>query len=257
MLTQFFLVFVSSVEQTDLDDMSSNLNIHYDVIDNFIDTWLQYKARVTLSNKGSLAVTKGNWAIYFCSIRIVEPDHLPHNPHGYIVPGGPGVKLTHINGCLHKMEPTDDFKDLEPGSEVKVDFKVKYFAVARTDIMPNWYVAARGLEPRTIRNTIGERLEFVGDFKTERQWKRYTEDQYHPYSPEQRYDTIDIKDLGESPLLLIPTPLHLSGWNKTQRMTLAKTKWTMSVDNLLKNEAAFLAGKISINGIHVLVINLF
>ncbi|XP_031565071.1 uncharacterized protein LOC116300354 [Actinia tenebrosa] len=238
-------VLVSSLAQTDLDYMSSFLNVRYDVIDNFIDTWLQYKARVTLSNKRTIAVTKGNWAIYFCSIRIVEPDHLPHNPQGYIVPGGPGVKLTHINGCLHKMEPTDDFEDLGPGSEVKVEFKVKYFAVARTDIMPNWYVAASGLEPRTIKNTIGEGLEFVGDFKSEKQWRRYTEDQYHPYSPEQRYDKIDIKDLGASPLLLIPTPLHVSGWNNTQRMSLVKTTWTMSVGSGLKNEATFLAENVN------------
>jgi hexosaminidase len=231
------------VTQADLNYVASNLNVHYDVVDNLIDTWLQYKARVTLTNKGDRAISRGDWAIYFCSIRIIEPEHLSFNPQGYIVPEGPGIKLTHINGCLHKMEPTEEFKDLGPDSNVQVEFKVKYFAVARTDIMPNWYVAATGLEAKTINNTIGEGLGFVGDFNTEKQWKRYTGDRYHPYTPEQRYDDIEVNDLGSSPLLLIPTPLYVSGWNKTQRMTLVKTSWTMSVGIGLKNEASYLVGE--------------
>ncbi|KXJ23456.1 Chitobiase [Exaiptasia diaphana] len=235
---------VHTLVQDDINDMASNIQVRYDVVDNLIDSWLKYKARVTLQNKGSRSLKQGPWALYFCSIRIVEPDHLPNNPHGYIIPGGPGIKLTHINGCLHKMEPTTDFKDLAPDSSVKIEFKVKYFAVAKTDIMPNWYFGAEGLVSKAVKNTQGEGLDFVGEFTTEHQWRRYTGDNYHPLSPGERFDRIEASDLGKAPLLLIPTPLKISGWEKGNRMKVSNDKWKITADKGLENEASFLAVKI-------------
>lgn len=223
-----------SLIQDDIDYMASNVQIRYDVVDNLIDGSLRYKARVTIQNKGDRIIPVGAWAIYFCSIRIIEPN--------YVVVKGPGVKLSHINGCLHKIEPTRDFKNLDPGSHVEVEFMVKYFAVARTDIMPNWYFAAKGLVAKTIKNTEGEALAFVGDFKTEHQWKRYTGDKYNPYSPEERFDKIDVTDLGSAPLLLVPTPLNISGWEKEKKMKVNSAQWTITADKGLEKEASYLAG---------------
>lgn len=225
---------MESLNQNDIDYMSSSVQIHYDVIDNLIDTSLRYKARVTIHNNGDRAIHRGAWALYFCSIRILDPKD--------VVVKEPGIKFSHINGCLHKMEPTADFKDLGPGSDVKVEFTVKYFAVARTDIMPNWYFAAEGLEPKTIQNTKGEGLWFVGGFKTEHQWKRYTGDKYHPYTPQERFDKNDISDLGTSPLLLIPTPLQVTGWDKEKKIRINSTDWKIFADSKLQNETSYLSG---------------
>ena len=62
--------------------------------------------------------------------------------------------------------------------------------MARTDGLPNWYLVGPGLEPRTLVSTAGEHLDWVGDFDTEKQWKRYDyntpeaegHDRYDPYS---------------------------------------------------------------------------
>jgi hexosaminidase len=72
-----------------------------------------------------------------------------------------------------------------------VRFLSENFSVARTDVFPNWYLVAPGLEPRTVVNTAGESLDWVGDFDSENKWKRYdykitgaeAHDRYDPFSP--------------------------------------------------------------------------
>ncbi|EDO46503.1 predicted protein [Nematostella vectensis] len=120
---------------------------------------------------------------------------------------------------------------------------VKYFAVARTDIPPNWYIAAPSLKPQIINNTAGGALDFVGDFKTPRQYKRCTVDKYHPYSPEERYDKVDIEDLGEAPLLLVPSPVSITGPCGTSRVVLNESEWRIVYDEPLTEEAEYLAGE--------------
>ncbi|XP_032219150.2 beta-hexosaminidase [Nematostella vectensis] len=246
MVTVLCCVKVKSISQDEVDEIGQSLRIKYDVLDNFIDADKKYLARVTLSNTGRLNITRGNWGLYFCSIRIIEPDHLPHNPSGYVIPGGSGIKVTHVNGCLHKLEPTSAFKGVATGRELVLEFKVKYFAVARTDIPPNWYIAAPSLKPQIINNTAGGALDFVGDFKTPRQYKRCTVDKYHPYSPEERYDKVDIEDLGEAPLLLVPSPVSITGPCGTSRVVLNESEWRIVYDEPLTEEAEYLAEKLNL-----------
>lgn len=111
-----------------------------------------------------------------------------------------GFSLYHINGCLHKFEPTEDFQSIEVNKEMKFEFLAQFWEVAITDVMPNWYIAAKGLEARVIQSTHGGNLSFVGPFDSKEKWKRSKDDLYNPYTTEQRYERDDIENLGTAPL---------------------------------------------------------
>ena len=230
------------MDQTQLDYIANNLGIRYDVLDNFQDTWRSYRVRMTLTNAGSKPIPNGPWEIYLCHIRVIEPAHTKHNPSGYVIPGGHGIKVTHINGCQHKFEPTVSFPGLPGFQSLVVDFDAENWDVARTDVMPNWYIAAEGLQARTIASTAGEALSFVGPFDAPNKWKRITSDKYDPYTPEKRFSINDIIDLKKPGQLIVPSPLEIINLDETKKVNLGTGDWAIMYDTTLKNEAKFIAG---------------
>lgn len=76
--------------------------------------------------------------------------------------------------------------------------------------MPNWFVAAEGMDPVVINNTVSEDLSYVSKFDTSNKWKRYPDDQYNPYSPPTRFGIFkDIADRGRAVKPVIPSPKNL------------------------------------------------
>lgn len=220
------------------------MEVHYDVLSNLlpipngsIPTFL---AQITLTNKGSLPTRHGNWAVYFCNIRLVEPEHLKHNPTGYVIPGNYGIKFTHINGCIHKFKTTSDFKEIAAGDSFTFKFKADHWSVARTDVMPRWYLSTEGSTPRVIKNTDDEELSFVGKFDTKAKWKRSENDVYDPYTPAKRYSVDFISDLEIAPNDVIPTPVEMN-IDKNSGVTIT-SEWTVYIQAGLENEAAPLKG---------------
>ena len=239
-----FAFAAEAMTQEDIDNLAKNLDIQYEVLTN-LRPLKTYLAQMTFTNKGSSAIKKDNWAIYLCVIYMVEPDHLLHNPKGYVLPGGSGIKFTHISGCLHKLQPTNGFQDLAADDSLTFQYNASWWSVARTDTMPRWYVAADGLEPKTIDSTDGEKLDFVADFVTEKQWKRYPDDQYDPYTPEKRFEADNIADLGKAPLNVIPTPVQVDYKGDSKRLSLKDEGWKVYAQKGLEEEAKFLAGKFN------------
>lgn len=237
-----FSAFSQNVDQQTLDYIANSLGIRYDVIDNFQDTWKSYRVRMTLENTGSKPIPNGPWAIYLCHIRVIEPAHTKHNPDGYVIPGSHGIKVTHIDGCQHKFEPTATFSGLAGFQSLVVDFDAENWDVARTDVMPNWYIAAEGLQARTITSTAGEDLSFVGPFDAPNKWKRITSDRYDPYTPEKRYSINDIIDLKKPGQLIVPSPSEIIGLDEMKKMNLGTGDWSIIASAELGNEASFLAG---------------
>lgn len=242
-----FSAFSQNLDQSTLDYIANYLGIRCDVIDNFQDTWKSYRVRMTLENAGSKPIPNGPWAIYLCHIRVIEPAHTKHNPGGYVIPGSHGIKVTHINGCQHKFEPTASFPGLAGFQSLVVDFDAENWDVARTDVMPNWYIAAEGLQARTITSTAGEDLSFVGPFDAPNKWKRITSDRYDPYTPQKRYSINDITDLKKPGQLIVPSPSDIIGLDETKKINLGTGDWSIIASAELRNEARFLAGNATIS----------
>ena len=224
--------------------MSEFLQVRYDVRAN---KGVETDVRLTLKNIGNQRVEGGNWAIYFCSVRILEPNHYPY-PEGLPL-GTSGLTVFHINGCLFRLQPNEQFKGIPPYyTSLVIDFIAGIWTVSRTDLMPKWYVAehgqSQGLQPKILLSTSSEDLTFVGDFDTASKWKRNPNDRYNPYTAHDRYNMYDIADLGPSQTpRVIPQPLHMTIDETSRKIDLSSGDWVVTYENGLQNEANMLVGK--------------
>ena len=73
------------------------------------------------------------------------------------------LELSHIDGTLYKITPTSEFKGLKPKEPIKLYFNSGKIT-SRYSIFPRWYVCAPDEQPRIIKNTENDDLEFVTDF---------------------------------------------------------------------------------------------
>lgn len=227
--------------------MVSNLKVRYDVIDN-LQTSLEdksktYRAKITLTNEGATDITVGDWALYLCSIRMIEQEHTAHNSQGFVLPGGQGITVTHINGCLFKFAPNNDFRTMKHNDRLILAFNASFWCASRTDVMPNWYIAADGLQARTITSTAGEKLSFVGAFDTSKKWKRFPSDLYNPYTPKERLELRVVKDLKMAPNIVIPTPIEVEQDNTKRKAFFGTGDWIVVAPKELDTEAKYLASK--------------
>lgn len=183
---------------------------------------------------------------------MIEPDHLPKST-SYDIPGS-GMRFTHVNGCLFQLSPTKEFKTMKKGDSLVIKFKAQYFSVARSDLMPNWYLLYPGLKPVLIKSTVGEQLKYVEAFDTPESWKRFDYelengsmrfDHYNPYSLQERFDRQKCINMQPVHMAVIPTPLKCS-INEEQRVILSNGQWGIIADEDLKNEARYLSEKLNI-----------
>ena len=213
--------------------MASSLDLRFDVVSNIGGSCL---VRLTLTNKGHSTISSSDWKIYFNTLREMRQNTDPFRS------SNSKMSVLHINGYLHELTPTQYFPSLLPDRQVEVDLSASGVIVAKTDVMPNWYVVASGLEPRILESTKGESLKFVGPFNSASQWKRSAQDLYDPFTPEKRFEINDIADLKRPGHLIIPTPLVLKYVSKSQRVDLNDGKWNIVADRCLDKEAQYLAG---------------
>ncbi|XP_062621012.1 beta-hexosaminidase-like, partial [Saccostrea cucullata] len=228
-------VSADAIQQADLDYMGTFLDIKIAIEDNLKQNGMKHKLSLNMTNIGNGVVRKEGWTIYFCSFFMIEPDHLP-SAEGYILPHY-FLKVNHIQGCLFSMTPTNGFPTLFANDRHFVEFYGQFWTVSRTDIPPNWYVAAPALKPVNIQSTFtGKR--FVTDFTSPKQWKRYRNDQYNPYTAQERFRKYDDKIPTNFLKLVIPTPkdiqIHSNNSLKIHNMTVVCTPD-------IKEEAVYLS----------------
>jgi len=99
------------------------------------------------------------------------------------------LQVKHVNGYLHRVFPTSDFRHLLPGATLQVDFEAELWMISRFDVLPNWYVVEPGCPPAPLvmSSTAGFQRSFVRPFTKPVQWKKSATDTYNPLSPEDRY----------------------------------------------------------------------
>ncbi|XP_052096527.1 beta-hexosaminidase-like isoform X2 [Mytilus californianus] len=234
------------VTQPDLDTIAAGLEIKVDVVEN-LDDGSRHLFKVTFNNNASKSLSGLNWKIYFFSFFIVESKHilsedgLYTKPEGYILPNV-NLKLRHENGCLFSMSPTTGFIGLPYNGEREITFYAANWAVSKTDIPPNWYITADGLNARVIDST---KEGFVGEFTSAKQWKRKKADRYDPYSPMARYQRYKTTNPNVQMKMIIPTPKEITNHDTTKLLDISGQ--VTIVHNGLDNEASFLKDKYSFN----------
>jgi hexosaminidase len=85
-----------------LDALGNGLDVQYQVIDNTQDDWRSFTGNVAFTNQSTQTLPKTGWAIYFSHIRMIKSIDADQ------------LKVSHVNGDLFKLEPTDSFVPLAP-----------------------------------------------------------------------------------------------------------------------------------------------
>ncbi|XP_076082053.1 beta-hexosaminidase-like [Mytilus galloprovincialis] len=230
------------VTQTDLNNIADNLIVKVDVIRNY-DNGSLHLIKVTFNNKASKSLSGYNWKIYFYSFFIVEPSHilskdgLYTKPDGYTLPNV-NLKLMHENGCLFSMSPTSEFIGLPHNEKREITFSAALWAISKTDFPPNWYMTANGLNARVISST---KADFVGEFTSDKQWKRKKADKYDPYSPSVRYHRYKTTNSNVKQIVVIPTPKEITNQDHTKLLDVSGN--VTIVHNGLDEAAKFITDK--------------
>lgn len=237
------------MNQKELDEIAEKLDVQYSVLDNLKDGKLTYSAKIVLTNNSSITLDyEKKWAIYFCHIRMIEPSILPDDGEALMVDAG--VKFRHINGCLFTLEPMKSFKPLGKNDSLDILFKAQYYSIARSDLMPNWYLTCNDLKPKIIKSTSHEDLEYVLPFDEAEKWKRFSyklesgtlrQDRYDPWTPQERFARNKVEDLRKPGKEFIPTPLEMES-TKDKFIDLSSLKWSILADKVVLKEANILKG---------------
>lgn len=232
--------------QAEVNNIAENLNVTIHVLNNLFEEY-QHTSRITLSNLGSVPIAYGNWMIYFYNFGIIEAERMLKN-HTVLV-ADEKFQINHINGELYCLVPTTKFEAILPSKSTRIYLTDRGHMNLHSYAFPNWYVVGRGALPRIIKSTRGESLDFVDPLNTPAQWKAGKNDLYNPIKPLERYTgNSAVSSSPKYAKLVIPTPLRLtvqavSGDQTQPLLQLERATWTITYDDVLRQEAEYLSGE--------------
>ncbi|KAL3885100.1 hypothetical protein ACJMK2_025198 [Sinanodonta woodiana] len=238
---------VHASDQVIIDDIANNMTIKYDIVDNINKADGKYTASLTLTNAGRTQVPLATWKIYFNSLTKIGNDTSPVADN--LVLKECGFSVNFVEGTLYYIAPVNGiFKGLTPGESIKCIIEAKDWNVARTDVMPNWYVTDEDMVPKVINSTADEGLSFVGKYDTPQKWKRYTTDRYDPYTLKVRYAlNSDIRDVGKEVSLVIPTPYSIKQSDTGGYISFKSADWKIYSEPGFEKEAKYLSDQLRIS----------
>lgn len=204
----------SVLDQQQLNEFAAGLKVRYELITNVSDEACKsvfeddscFQAQLSLTASKDFAA-KG-WTIYFSQVRAIKQVSSDE------------FDLQHINGDLHRITPADAFSGFKAGQAKVIHFRGEAKHLSETDLMPNYYVVADGLEsaviastqPRIDPETGLEILPYVAELTDEeRHFKKSLEDKTvratAEYLYQQNQDTrFDSAAVAQS---IIPTPKQM------------------------------------------------
>ncbi|CAG5120201.1 unnamed protein product, partial [Candidula unifasciata] len=245
------------LSQEDLNLIASTLGVRYQVEDNLSNGRTLFTASLTLTNGCSVTLgysPSSLWSIYFSHLRMVEPHFLPQDDGVDLEHAG--VRLSHHSSCIFKLSPLKSFTPLHQGQSLTFQFNAQHYSASRSDILPNWYIHIEGLQPRIIKSTTGESLDFVGPFDTPKRYKRFDYtlpsgkrryDIYQPFTPEVRFFRYpEDKSSSVHMKIVIPTPVHYDV-RSDRTVTITTQFWKISCQDQFLKEAHYLSEKSGIS----------
>ena len=202
--------------------------LHFEVLDNHQDGPNSFKAALTLINKGTAAVDRSGWSLYFNFARMIVPESLP-----------PSVAITHVNGDFFKLEPTEAFAPLQAGDSLRIVFDAQFWVIKEAEAPAGFYVVFTDAEGRAAPPQVVQDVT-LAPFRDRQQTDRMMGDNLLVPTPASRY--AQNLSLTASPPdqvdRIIPTPVSLRPGNGSTTLDGA-TEIRYAAG--LETEAAFLA----------------
>lgn len=230
--------------QQQLDNFAHDAKFELAVISNFQSEASRFAGQIRLSVPKGQALTagKGNWQIYFHSVRKIEPLQQQ------------GLQLEHVQGDLHKITPTTAFAGLAGGAALTLTFQSAPWIVSYSDFMPRAFLVAGELTPAVFRNTDTEQLsDFVAPLTKPEQQLRHVgpeQDLFPIATSASRYqDNLPVNQ-HVGPLnvadQILPTPKQLQ---RARGRTELNNQWQIHFQGALKTEAGYLQKRLAAAGL--------
>ncbi len=218
--------------QPELADFAKATRVQFGVSDNF-KAGGGFTGYLDLHNDSATALPTGEstWRIYLHSIRKLDATEVS------------GLRISHVQGDLHQIMPTDAFAGLAPGQSLRIDFTGPNWIVSASDFMPRTFITAPGLRPEIFANTDTELLKnFVAPFHTERQRLRQPDDRTMIATARVRYaDNVPVNampiDVDLLARRIFPTPKQV---RYTGGAAVLNRHWRIHAEPALNAEAGYL-----------------
>ncbi len=234
------ITVAGNLSQQQLTRFAAETNLNFSVVTNFA---AKAQVELRLANASSIALPAGpgDWKIYFHSIRKID---------GITAQG---LQLKHVQGDLHEIAPTDDFKGLATGASLGITYAASSANVSYTDFMPRAFIAQPGLQPAVFANTDTEDIaQFVAPFSKPEQQLRSSDDLYQVVTAAARFEAnlavnqVAAK-LDHSPKI-IPTPANITYRKGTARLD---GNWKIHFAGQLASETRYLAEQLKSYGLEI------
>ena len=226
---------------------ADNLQVKYQILTNRNDENCDQKQTDGLCFQAQLSLTSGvdfsqsGWKIYFSNMAPIQMDESEL------------FDITHINGDLHQITPSQNFTGFSENKTYDIKFRAGFWHLSHTDMMPNYYFVAEGKSPLVINSTVPsidpdtglEQLNHIVDLTLQdHHFKRTPNDSTSPATAEWLYqenaDSFVNHDVSAS---ILPTPKSIK-----------QLKMAGSLD--LSNGIKLSLEGISRSGIHAALVRL-
>lgn len=205
----------TNISQQDINNIAQYLNVEFDLVSNAQKEkcdktktdGLCFEANIVFTPQKDIKAS--GWEIYFSQIAPL------HNFDSEF------FKLEHINGDLHKITPKETFTGFVKDEVLKITMRASYWALAESDVMPNYIISAKGLTAKVIESTKAKidadtQMEYVPYVKSfsdyTHHFKRTAADST-PWLKSADFYKINAPINGELldvSSVIIPTPKHIS-----------------------------------------------
>lgn len=141
-----------------------SFNLLWEVINNIAGEGNNkfFHSKLTLTNNCSRTIKNSGWKLYFNYIRLIYNKDEDESTFTNL-----GLKLKRYSGSLYRLEPLGNWKNLEPGESITIEFKSSDWAILKAD-------APLGAHIQLDNENIAYGLNIeVGDFITPEQTKRF------------------------------------------------------------------------------------
>nr|ABE96869.1 beta-N-acetylhexosaminidase [proteobacterium AI21] len=225
--------------QQQLDDFTAHTQWFFAVESNLLPEAARFRGRIELNNHSSYDLPAGaaDWAWYFHSVRKIGSVE----QHG--------LQLEHIQGDLHRIQPTADFAGLARGEQLQLTFVSAPWIISYSDWMPRAFMVAGELTPAVFANTDSEDFsQFVRPMTEPEQRLRHigNGDGFATMTNEQRYLNHQQPRslLNEAALQqrIIPQPVQLQHRRGYSELS---ADWQLQFAGALSEEGHYLAEQLA------------